>query len=315
MELGDKGKCLLSFSEEDVALGGFLSFLDGFGIRIGDVPVLLCTDKDKIQLGSIGGDLLLGGDHTPKIRLFSGISDVDGECLMLSPYGKACFPGSLTVRHNYGADLLSSYRVDTSDEGIVIHKRLRMGTAEGFMFTGDRERVSLSSEVIYEEEDVRTAIPHSTDFSHRPSVSCYAPQNRHSESFHIRTDADFVTVAVPLEAAGHIGIHASPTRITDRILYLTEALRLQAVEDGIRHYGNSVFTGSLSSEFFSPGLSGSGWAVRRNRTTGGVSATFDEVVARRKFRAYEFEVEKTSVTNGSFWISDSCSGDTVEKLS
>lgn len=83
-------------------------------------------------------------------------------------------------------------------------------------------------------------------------MSCYAPQNRHSESFHIRTDADFVTVAVPLEAAGHIGIHASPTRITDRILYLTEALRLQAVEDGIRHYGNSVFTGSLSSEFFSP---------------------------------------------------------------
>ena len=315
VELGNKGKCLLSFSEEDVALGGFLSFLDGFGIRIRDVPVLLRTDKDKIQFGSIGGDLLLGGDHTPKIRLFSGISDVDGECLMLSPYGKACFPGSLTVRHNSGADLLSSYRVDTSDEGIVIHKRLRMGTAEGFMFTGDRERVSLSSEVIYEEEDVRTAIPHSTDFSHRPSVSCYAPQNRHSESFHIRTDADFVTVAVPLEAAGHIGIHASPTRITDRILYLTEALRLQAVEDGIRHYGNSVFTGSLSSEFFSPGLSGSGWAVRRNRTTGGVSATFDEVVARRKFRAYEFEVKKTSVTNGSFWISDSCSGDTVEKLS
>ena len=315
VELGDKGKCLLSFSEEDVALGGFLSFLDGFGIRIRDVPVLLRTDKDKIQFGSIGGDLLLGGDHTPKIRLFSGISDVDGECLMLSPYGKACFPGSLTVRHNYGADLLSSYRVDTSDEGIVIHKRLRMGTAEGFMFTGDRERVSLSSEVIYEEEGKRTAIPHSTDFSHRPSVSCYAPQNRHSESFHIRTDADFVTVAVPLEAAGHIGIHASPTRITDRILYLTEALRLQAVEDGIRHYGNSVFTGALSSEFFSPGLSGSGWAVRRNRTTGGVSATFDEVVARRKFRAYEFEVKKTSVTNGSFWISDSCSGDTVEKLS
>lgn len=151
-------------SEEDVALGGFLSFLDGFGIRIRDVPVLLRTDKDKIQFGSIGGDLLLGGDHTPKIRLFSGISDVDGECLMLSPYGKACFPGSLTVRHNYGADLLSSYRVDTSDEGIVIHKRLRMGTAEGFMLTGDRERVSLSSEVIYEEEGKRTAIPHSTDF-------------------------------------------------------------------------------------------------------------------------------------------------------
>ena len=33
---------------------------------------------------------------------------------MLSPYGKACFPGSLTVRHNYGADLLSSCLLYTS---------------------------------------------------------------------------------------------------------------------------------------------------------------------------------------------------------
>ena len=84
-------------------------------------------------------------------------------------------------------------------------------------------------------------------------MSCYAPQNRHSESFHICTDADFLTVGVPLEAAGHIGIHASPTRITDRTLYLTEALRLQAVEDGIRHYGNSVFTGGALFGVLFPG--------------------------------------------------------------
>lgn len=58
VELGDKGKCLLSFSEERMSRSAGSSFLDGFGIRIGDVPVLLCTDKDKIQFGSIGGDLL-----------------------------------------------------------------------------------------------------------------------------------------------------------------------------------------------------------------------------------------------------------------
>ena len=51
----------------------------------------------------------------------------------------------------------------------------------------------------------------------------------------------------------------------------------------------------------------------KSRTTGNVIATFDEVVARRKLRAYEFEVKKVSATNGSFWISDSCSGDSVEK--
>ena len=315
VELGDNGKCLLSFSGEEAALGGFLSFLDGYGIRIGGIPVLLRTGGDRIQLGSIGGDLLLGSDHTPQIRLFSGISDVDGDCLMLSPYGRACFPGSLTVRHNYGADLLSSYRVDTSDEGIIIHKRLRMGTADGFLLAGDRECMSLASEVVYEKEGMRTVVPHVTELLHRPSTGYYAPQNRYSESFHIRTDADFVTVGVPVEATGHIGIDASPTRLGDKALYLTEELRLQAVAEGVRHYGNSIFGGSLSSEFFSSGFAGSGWAIRQNRTTGTFSATFDEVVARCKFRAYEFEVKKTSVTSGSFWISDSCSGDTVEKLS
>ncbi|MCS3085427.1 hypothetical protein NXW09_29535 [Bacteroides ovatus] len=44
-----------------------------------------------------------------------------------------------------------------------------MGTAEGFMFTGDRERVSLSSEVIYEEEDVRDGYPSQHGFF-TPSV-------------------------------------------------------------------------------------------------------------------------------------------------
>ncbi len=118
-----------------------------------------------------------------------------------------------------------------------------------------------------------------------------------------------------MEAAGHVGICASSTRLADKILYLTESLRLQAVSGGIRHYGDSCFLGSVSSEFFSSGFAGSGWGIRKNRTTGNVIATFDEVVARRKLRAYEFEVKKVSATNGSFWISDSCSGDSVEKIS
>ena len=31
-------------------------------------------------------------------------------------------------------------------------------------------------------------------------------------------------------------------------------------------------------------------------------------------RIYELEVQKNNVTNGALWISDSCSGDIVEKL-
>ena len=313
VQLGDKGNTLLSFSGDDVALSGYLSFLDGFGIRIAGKSVLT-REGETIRLGSIGSDLLLGSDDTPKIRLFSGISDIDGDCLMLTPYGKACFPGSLTVRHNYGAELLSSYRADSNDEGIVIHKNLRLGTADGILITGDKEQVSISTNVVYEADGVQTIIPHKTSFRHRASTSRYAPQDRYSETFLVNTDADFVASNVPIEAVGHIGIDGSYTRLTDGVLYLTESFRLQAVGDGIKHFGNSYFGGTLSSEFFSTGFAGSGWAIQTNRTTGNVTATFDEVVARKKFKAYEFEVKKLSATNGSLWISDSCSGDSVEKI-
>lgn len=313
VQLGDKGKTLLSVSDEDVTLSGYLSFLDGFGIRIAGKSVLV-REGDSIRLGSIGGDLLLGSDDTTKIRLLSGIADIDGDCLMLSPYGKACFPGSLTVRHNYGAELLSSYRVDSNDEGIIIHKNLRFGSADGILITGNKECVSLSSNVVYETDGVQSIVLHKTSFAHRAATGKYAPLNRRSESFFVCTDADFVVTNVPIEAVGHLGIENSYTRLTDGILYLTETLRLQAVSDGIRHYGNSYYAGTLSSEFFSSGIAGSGWAIQISRTSGNVTATFDEVVARKKFRAYEFEVKKLSAVNGSLWISDSCSGDSVEKI-
>ena len=314
VRLGDKGKTLLSFSGEDVALSGYLSFGEGFGIRIGGWNVLVRESGNRIRLGGIGGDLLLGSGDTPKIRLFSGLSDIDGDCLLISPYGRACFPGSLTVRHDYGADLLSTYRVDATDEGIILHKRLRMGSADGFLVRGDKETLSMTASVAYIEDGMRTLVPHTTRIRYSASTSRYAPQHRKSESLALTTDADFIVAGVPLEAAGHIGIDGSATRLADGVLYFTEELRLQAVAGGVKHHGDSLFTGSLSSELFSSGLAGSGWAILRNRTTGSVTATFDEVVARRRFRAYEFEVKKTSATNGSFWVSDSCSGDTVEKL-
>lgn len=314
VRLGDQGKILLGFSGEDVALGGYLSFGEGFGIRIAGKDVLSRVDKNQIRLGSIGGDLLLGSDNTPKIRIFSGLSDIDGDCLLVSPYGHACFPGSLTVRHNYGDNLLSTYRTDATDEGVIIHRRLRMGSADGFLVTGDKETLSLTSAVRYIEEGIQRFSPHTARLGHRASTSRYMPQNRHSESFVLMTDADFVTIGAPLEATGHLGIDGSTTRLADGTLYFTGDLRLQAVAGGIKHYGGSLFMGELSSGFFSSGFAGTGWAIQTNRTTGHVTATFDEVVARHRFRAYEFEVRKVSATNGSFWVSDSCSGDTVEKL-
>jgi len=49
--------------------------------------------------------------------------------------------------------------------------------------------------------------------------------------------------------------------------------------------------------------------------TGNISATFDDLTIRKKMRIYELEVQKQSVTNGSWWVSDACSGDLVEEIS
>lgn len=312
--LGSGGKTIAQFNDNEMALNGFLSFGVSYGIKINGIPVLFRAGEQEIQLGSIGGDLLLGGDHTAKIRLLSGISDTDGNYILVSAYGDAYFPGSLVVRHNRGADLLSSYRTDTNDEGIILHKRLRFSTAEGAYLTGNRSGIYFYSDVIQDREDERVIQPCCSQIEHRISGSLYKPQNRDSYTLYIYTDTDLVTLNNPLEVKGYIGIDGSYTRLAADSLFFSETSRLQSVAGGIKHYGNSVFRDNLSSELFSSGFAGSGWAIMLNRTTGGVTATFDEIVARRKFRAYEFEVLKISATNGSLWVSNSCSGDSVEKL-
>jgi len=72
--------------------------------------------------------------------------------------------------------------------------------------------------------------------------------------------------------------------------------------------------GDLSSELFSSGFAGSGWAIQKNKTTGNTTATFDELTVRKRMRVYELEVQRTSATNGALWISDSFSGYSVEKI-
>lgn len=313
-ELGFNGVPLLVGARETLSANAFLSFGSGYGVKIGGVPVLIRVADGDIQLSSASADLLLGSESTNKIRLFAGLSDIDGDNILLTKYGAAYFPDSLRVRHNYGDELLSSYRVDSDDEGIVIHKKLRFGTANGAMLYGDRQGVTFSSLSEHVKANNNIYQVCRTHFSHRPSTSYYKPLDRESDSFFISTDTDFITFSKPIEAVGHIGIDGSPTRLTANALYFGSDKYLLSVEGGIKHYGNAIFLDTLSSEYFSSGFAGAGWAILRNRTTGNISATFDELTIRKKMRIYELEVQKAYATNGSFWISDNCSGDIVEKL-
>jgi hypothetical protein len=314
VELGSGGKVFLYMDNEQVRVNTFLSFASGYGIKIENIPVLVRVNEKDIQLGAAGGDLLLGNSGTNKIRLQANLMDTDGEYLLLSRYGAAYFPGSLTVRHNYGEILLSSYRNDSDDEGITIHRRLCFGTSTGAYLAGKEDGIAFSSFVEHITPEERQILFYDTLLNYRPSASRYKPFNRISDSLFISTGADFVCFDKPLEAKGHVGIDGSLTRLTDGCLFFSDSRYLLSSTDGIKHYGNACFMENIASEAFSSGFAGSGWAIVHNRTTGNVSATFDELTVRKKMRIYELEVQKMSATNGSLWISDCCCGERVVKL-
>lgn len=313
VNLGAAGKTVFSIHSDTADLSGYLSFSQGHGIKISGSPVLIRLDEKDIQFAAAGGDLLLGSESTNKIRLQSGLWDIDGDTMLISKYGAACFPGSIAIRHNYGDNLLTSYHKDKQDEGIVIHKRLRLENSLGTYLYGKDNALHFASGVYRtdSENGLTTSCPYEAAFSFVPSTSLYKRQDRHSDTFFLTTDADFFGLGKPLEASGHIGIDGSLTRLADKTLFFTADSYLLSVANGIRHYGDAYFMGGISSGHFSSGFAGSGWAILKNKTTGGIQATFDEVVVRRKMRVYELEVQKNSATNGSLWVTDSCSGDTV----
>ena len=222
--------------------------------------------------------------------------------MLITKYGGAYFPDSLRVAHNYGAVLLSTYRVNDADEGIILHKRLRFGFADGVSLSGNR------TELIFGKQANQAMM------GFRESTSVYQLPESGSVSLYMDTNSDFITFDKPIESKKHLGIDGSFTRLTDNHLYFTGEHYLMSVTDGVKHFGNAYFTDSLSSERFSSGFAGYGWAILKNMTTGNIAATFDEITIRKKMRIYELEVQKNVATNGALWVSDSCSGDTVVKI-
>lgn len=315
VDLGYDGIVYLQVDKEIINLNSYLSFNIGYGIQIDSLPVLTRVDKQDIQVGAIGGDLHLGSVNTNRVILKAGIFDQNNQYYLITKYGGAYFPDSLTVRHNFGEELLASYRTDNQDEGIVIHKRLRFGNTNGAYLFAKSNGIAFTSQFRrYTGSNIANDFEHSTILYHNSSTSYFQPLDRLSNSTVIETDCDFFRFSKSIEAEGHIGIDNSFTRLTKEGLFFSNEIYLLSGADGIKHYGNSYFLNNISSEKFSTGFAGSGWAVIYSQTTGNITATFDELTIRKKMRIYELEVQKTNATNGSLWISDNCCGDIVEKL-
>jgi len=314
-QLGAGGRPVMLLREGDALMSGHLSLGKGCGIRMDGATVLGRTGAADITIGGAGGDLLLGGANTNRVRLLSPIADADGECTLLTPYGAAHFPDSLTVRHNYGGVLLTSYRADAAaDEGIVIHKRLRFGDTRGPYLGAHGGGIALNSSFEYAEGGATRRVDLATVIRYGVAAGPLVPKDRTVGSLIVETDADSVLFGKPVEATERLAIAGSLTRLTAGALFFTDDVRLVASAGGIKHHGGAWFLGDVGSERFSSGFAGSGWAIQRSRATGNAAATVDELTVRKRMRVYELEIQRASVTDGSLWVSHSCRGDSVERI-
>lgn len=312
--LGDGGNTRLHIVGENVRLNADLTMLGTHGIYMRDKGVLTPMGEESLSLNAPGGELLLGLATTRALRLLSPLKDQLGTHTLLTPSGEAFFPGSLRVAHNLGPDLLTSYYTEAADTGVVVHCYLRLGDAAGPGITHAAGNLLFTSAVTRTVEDLQLKTWHEVVVGHEVSESPQAPAAGSWDDLFVRTDARHVHVGNPLYAEDFIGVARSVTRLEKECLFLTDTHRLQSAAGGIKHFGQALFMEGISSETFSSGLAGSGWAVLRNATTGAATATFDEVVVRRRMRVYEMEVQRTRATDGALWISDSCSGDSVERI-
>lgn len=313
IELGSGGSALLKITDVAVHLSADIDMQGYYAIRFGGHPALSLSGAKDLRI-SARGDLLLGAEPTSRVRLMTPLVDELGMRTLITPTGSAWFPDSLRVGHSFGGDLLSTYRMDAQDQGVIIHERLRFGgKGDAYMWGIDGQWgfCSLSDHTAQPGGQLHEVI---TIMGHIPSKSLLAPYNRASDTFAISTQADFIYLGNRVEADISLGIAGALTRLEKGCLFLNDVQRLQSVAGGIKHYGHALFVEGISSETFSSGLAGSGWSVLTNRTTGHAEAAFDTLTVRRRMRVYELEVQRARTTNGALWISDACSGDSVEKL-
>ena len=300
-----------------VNLNGDFNIVGG-GVQFNGDYIIHIKNNQTVSFSASNKTMNLGDDGTTKITIQTGLYDNDGEYEMISKYGSAYFPQSFKAGHGLGNVLIGTYKVSKEDSGVIFYRYLRFQDTGGPGMKSDGTNIIIESPFKYNvpiaKEVVQMSEQKRTSIGYIESTSLYAPLNRKSSSFSFSTEADFYVFDKPLEGTTSIGITGSKTRLLENQLFFRDGVYMLAIEDGIKHYGNAYITGSIGSVKFSSGFAGSGWKIYKNKLSGNICATFDELTIRKKMRVYELEVQKIRSTNGSLWVSDSCSGDTVEEI-
>jgi hypothetical protein len=316
--LGYGGNEIFSISADKTAtLAGDLNILSG-GIKFDGDYIIHVKNKNVISFSASNKILNLGDDNTRAISLQSSIYDDDYEYELITKFGSAHFPESFKAGHGFGNTLIETYKNSDKNSGVIFGKYLKFTSDAGPGFYSDGDSLLFEAPYHYNtnvgDDVVENTIQKTTKIGYIDSTSLYAPLDRKSSSLKFTTDSDFYVFDKPIECDTSIGISGCKTRLLKNELFFNDGVYWISLQDGVKHYGNAYMVNDIGSVTFSSGFAGSGWKIYKNKLTGNICATFDELTIRKKMRVYELEVQKISATNGSLWVSDACSGDLVEEI-
>jgi hypothetical protein len=327
--VGEK-KLFYSIENEETGLGSLhmatdLSISTGYGIKFNENYIIRVRGgADSIVSFSAPGMVMNLGDsdgesQTSRIALQTGIYNHNSDYCMISQYGDGNFKNSLSAGcANSGPTVLRTYYLAADNCGVIFYKKLRLGGVDGASFYSDNTQAVIMTvpyqHVISGGSNQTDHIP--VSFSYKQTDSLFKDQSKiWSASLYMNTEAEFFSFGKPVEGGSFSIIsEVYKTRLIENTLFFDDGKFLEGVTDGIRHTGNAYFANNLSSMSFASGFAGYGWAINESELYGGIAATFDELTVRKKMRIYELEVQKQSITNGSLWVSDACSGDIVEEV-
>ncbi len=318
-----------------IALNGDLSIINSHGIKLnGNYIVAVRDNGNVVSFSSPGAVMNLGDSDTDSknntiatkyIGLQADIKNYNGTYTIITHDGNGNFPNGFSTgaANSLGASFYTYYN-NSDDYGVVSANNMRFAVADGPRLYSDGSELDVELPYVYVDSDGQrqTSVEFNIVAQNAASL-VYNPTGRQDmaeAAFY--SDADYFSFKVPVESTT-FAVKSSKykTKLDENLLFFSDGVFLEGMNEGMRLSGNSLFDNNLysfnpatSSVSFSSGFAGSGWAIMEDVTAGGIHATFDSLTIRKKMRVYELEVQKISVTNGSLWVSDSCSGDEVIAL-
>lgn len=335
-DLGENGDKLL-YSEVDpvlhiskVVMDTDLHVTDGHGVKFDDEYIIRARGgADNIVSFAAPGKVLylgdFGGDSsnplaTQFISLQADIKTGSNAYVMVSSNGDGNFRNSFQAGcANSGPVVVRTYSLTADDCGVVFPRNIAIGDERGPHLFSDGAYDALKCSIPYSYIDDGSAVSDRLELKLNYGASGYPWRDLSKTadiSLHLDTDGEyFVFKKTILSDSFAIISNNYQTSLTENALFLNTGTFIEGVADGMALTGNVYFNGNVQSAKFASGFAGYGWGIIKSEFVGGFHATFDELTVRKKMRIYELEVQKNTATNGSLWITDSCSGDLVEEIS